>query len=67
MISREIGEFEELKQLYQTPDAIKETKKRTLQQAGRARRKEGVLVRMVQCGVPKEKRPLGRLQPRWDD
>jgi hypothetical protein len=49
------------------PDIISEIKKRKLQWAGRAWRKDGTLIRMVQCGTLQGKRPLGRPQLRWED
>jgi len=55
-----IRKNEEIKQLYQMNDIIRETKKRRLQWAGHAWRKEGTLIRMVQCGTPQGKRSLGR-------
>jgi len=54
-----IRKNEELKQLYQMSDIIREIKKKILQWAGHAWRKEGTLIRMVQC-FPKERDP-------WDD
>jgi len=55
-----IRKHEGLKQLYQMPDIIREIKKKRLRWAGHAWKKEGTLIRIVQCGTPQGKRPMGR-------
>jgi hypothetical protein len=62
-----IRKNEELKQLYQMSDIIRKIKKKRLQWAGHAWRKEGTLIRMVQRGTPQGKRPVGRPRLRWED
>lgn len=53
--------------MYQMSDIIREIKKKRLQWARHAWRKEGTLIRMVQCRTPQGKRPLGRPRLRWED
>jgi hypothetical protein len=60
--------FEELHNLYSSPDIIREVKSRRMRWAEHvARMGEERRVYMVSVGKPEGKRPLGRPRHRWED
>jgi len=69
-VAREWGKlyYEELNDLYSSPNIIRVIKSRRIRWAGHvARMGEKRVVYRVLVGKPERKRPLGRPRRRWDD
>jgi hypothetical protein len=59
---------EELRDLYNLPNIVREVKYRRMRWARHVERMgEGRVVHRVLVGRPEGKRPLGRLRHRWED